>query len=337
MPRAPETVPFTLPLGRLSTTDDERVATVYRILVEDDARSRSELIARGLEPGQVDAALGTLHWRELIDASDAEHLTVAPPELTVSAYAAALEHMARSARLTVHDLAARYHRARGTLGAVASGVVQPLEGPEEVDQVVLRLESSIRSSLLVLVAGEQRIGKVADGTHRVVPAVNDNAEPVERRAVVESSSLGAPGVYEELRRRQALGYDIRLATGLPFNLLVADRTMAVIDTTNTRADAAGSLFIRDPVLITALVELMERLHATGMPLPVNDAATVGPLETRDRLILTLLASGATDASIARQIRASQRTVERRIKALMERLGVTTRFQAGVQAARMGLF
>jgi DNA-binding NarL/FixJ family response regulator len=40
--------------------------------------------------------------------------------------------------------------------------------------------------------------------------------------------------------------------------------------------------------------------------------------------------------IARQVRISQRTVERRLRAIMDELGATTRFQAGVQAAKRGL-
>lgn len=63
-----------------------------------------------------------------------------------------------------------------------------------------------------------------------------------------------------------------------------------------------------------------------------DSSTSG----RDRLILTLLAAGTSDALIARQAKVSQRTVERRIRALMDRLDATTPFQAGVKAAKAGL-
>jgi DNA-binding NarL/FixJ family response regulator len=59
-------------------------------------------------------------------------------------------------------------------------------------------------------------------------------------------------------------------------------------------------------------------------------------DRRDRTILALMAAGATDATIARQTGISQRTVERRVRALMDQLGAGTRFQAGVQAARRGL-
>ena len=47
------------------------------------------------------------------------------------------------------------------------------------------------------------------------------------------------------------------------------------------------------------------------------------------------ADGVTDAAIARQTGFSQRTVERRVRHVMERLGAQTRFQAGVQAVHRG--
>jgi DNA-binding NarL/FixJ family response regulator len=48
-----------------------------------------------------------------------------------------------------------------------------------------------------------------------------------------------------------------------------------------------------------------------------------------------MAAGATDEVIARRLAISRRSVVRRTGLLMERLGATTRFQAGVQAARRG--
>ena len=53
-------------------------------------------------------------------------------------------------------------------------------------------------------------------------------------------------------------------------------------------------------------------------------------------LLTMLAAGMTDDGIARQLRVSARTVQRRVSELMEGLGARNRFQAGVQAARRGL-
>jgi DNA-binding NarL/FixJ family response regulator len=87
-------------------------------------------------------------------------------------------------------------------------------------------------------------------------------------------------------------------------------------------------------MVLALVALAEHLWVLGSPL--HRAGSGSAAERRDQLILSLLAAGAPDATIARQTGVSQRTVERRVRALMDRLGAGTRFQAGVQAARRGL-
>jgi DNA-binding NarL/FixJ family response regulator len=46
--------------------------------------------------------------------------------------------------------------------------------------------------------------------------------------------------------------------------------------------------------------------------------------------------GAKDETIARQLGVSLRTVRRRVAELMDELGASTRFQAGMEAVRRGL-
>jgi DNA-binding NarL/FixJ family response regulator len=87
-------------------------------------------------------------------------------------------------------------------------------------------------------------------------------------------------------------------------------------------------------MVLALVALHDHLWSLGSPLQRGTGRTAG--ERRDQTILALLGAGASDATIARQTGVSQRTVERRVRALMDQLGAGTRFQAGVQAARRGL-
>ena len=53
-------------------------------------------------------------------------------------------------------------------------------------------------------------------------------------------------------------------------------------------------------------------------------------------LVALLASGLTDDALARRLGCSQRTIRRRIDALMRSMGTGSRFAAGVEAARRGL-
>jgi DNA-binding NarL/FixJ family response regulator len=59
------------------------------------------------------------------------------------------------------------------------------------------------------------------------------------------------------------------------------------------------------------------------------------INERDRQLIGLLASGATDAVIARTFGLSTRTVQRDIHELMRKVGARTRFQAGMEAVSRG--
>ncbi len=81
--------------------------------------------------------------------------------------------------------------------------------------------------------------------------------------------------------------------------------------------------------VTAGLRLFERFW--DLATPMGRASSGVDLDTRDATVLRLMAAGVADAGIARQTGLSQRTVERRVRHLMDRLGAQTRFQAGVLA------
>ncbi|XVV07272.1 helix-turn-helix domain-containing protein [Actinosynnema sp. CA-248983] len=64
-----------------------------------------------------------------------------------------------------------------------------------------------------------------------------------------------------------------------------------------------------------------------------EVVAVGPEPTAETLrLMALLATGATDRAIARELGVSTRTVHRKIARLQTLLGVRSRFQLGVCAA-----
>lgn len=86
-------------------------------------------------------------------------------------------------------------------------------------------------------------------------------------------------------------------------------------------------------MVASLLTLFERMWELASP--VNRGPSSDEIDRRDLTIVRLMSAGVADASIARQTGVSQRTVERRIRTLMEQLGSGTRFQAGAQAVRRG--
>jgi DNA-binding NarL/FixJ family response regulator len=61
-----------------------------------------------------------------------------------------------------------------------------------------------------------------------------------------------------------------------------------------------------------------------------------PLSETDQEILYLLSEGATDGQAARVLGIGHRTVQRRVTAMMAKLGVVGRVALGARAAQAGL-
>jgi len=78
--------------------------------------------------------------------------------------------------------------------------------------------------------------------------------------------------------------------------------------------------------------------ARGVPRGPRPATRENPagLTRRELEVLALLAEGLRNAEIAERLVLSPRTVEHHVAAILRKLGVATRGQAGVEAARLGL-
>ncbi|MEV7545595.1 helix-turn-helix transcriptional regulator [Streptomyces sp. NPDC089915] len=136
----------------------------------------------------------------------------------------------------------------------------------------------------------------------------------------------------------ALGGEYRTAHELFGRLIVFDDTVAFLP-----ADTVtwGAVVVREPHLIAYLRGIFEQAwtHATAFV----DTTTLGAeaLEEAardiDTTLLSLLADGLKDETIARRLGLSLRTVRRRVADILERLGAESRFQAAVIATRTGLF
>lgn len=153
------------------------------------------------------------------------------------------------------------------------------------------------------------------------------------RTLYHQAVYADPALFASMTRMVELGEDARVLADLPVKLTIGDDHTALLVPDPQRAGVAGSLVVRTPGLLTALAGVFETLWTLGVPLTAG--GTGEPLSEQDRAIIGLMAAGVTDDVIARRLRLSRRTVVRRVAALLDRLGATTRFQAGVQAAHRG--
>ncbi len=97
-------------------------------------------------------------------------------------------------------------------------------------------------------------------------------------------------------------------------------------------------------LLAGLEALFETVWRQAYPLDpsnvahaaddVAELAAEGP-DALDSKILALLLSGMTDQAVASQLDLSLRTLQRRLRSLMDLAGVESRMQLGWHAAREG--
>jgi DNA-binding CsgD family transcriptional regulator len=119
---------------------------------------------------------------------------------------------------------------------------------------------------------------------------------------------------------------------LPTKLLIVDGHTALV---GLGPYGHPCLLIRDQGIVNALVAYFELKWAQAKPWSPPGVPLREKENGQRRRILDALAAGLKDESIARQQGISVRTVRRHISALMQELGVTTRFAAGVAAVRRG--
>ena len=99
-----------------------------------------------------------------------------------------------------------------------------------------------------------------------------------------------------------------------------------------QAAARGESFLQSTVtgrVVAAFARLME----SGGP---NAEALVLPLSPREREILTLLGSGASNKEIADRINLAEGTVKNHVTSILTKLDVRDRTQAAIRARQLGI-
>ncbi|MFG1905764.1 transcriptional regulator TrmB [Kribbella sp. NPDC048928] len=303
-------------------------AQVYRQLLRDPGigvGQHSEVLE--LPEAEIEAAIGRLVAAGLVrSGSEAAPAPVDPRSglgMLVRERRAALDGVA-----AMTDQLAREFSA-GQLQAEPSRLIEIAVGRDAIEA---RIDDMLRG------ATEQAVGTdtppyVADGSHQVSSAELGLLERgVRFRAIYAAEVLDHPGWVERLRSMAERGEQSRVLPQVPVKLLIVDGTTAMLPLAGGGSSRSGqprAVVVSDSALTSALQVLFDQLW--GQATPLRLAANADPNQT----LINLLASGMKDEAIARQLGVSGRTLRRRIAQVQEELGATSRFQAGLQAARRG--
>lgn len=176
-----------------------------------------------------------------------------------------------------------------------------------------------------------------------------SVERSERLVMVPASSqrplLGTLPVPPDVRTRWlgtvpsghdarliATGAEYRILPALPAKLVIIDRAI-VMTPLDPEDPLKGVWQITANPLVRTLVEMYQRLWGRAAE-PVRWPAG---LSARERAVVTLLAEGCTDQTVAEQLGLSRRTITYTVADLMEKHGARSRFHlalllAGADAA-----
>jgi DNA-binding CsgD family transcriptional regulator len=321
---------------------EDAFTRIYLAMLRQPVPTRASLVAEGIAGSVIDEVVPVMAARGLLEVHPGGEWSVHPPDVAMPVLAADLERRARSTRAAARELTALYFAARSTIPPEDPSEVRILSTLQDIGAASSDIVGGVRERVLTMRTVSPRTMEIlrAPAHAQEQPTKTREGRDVETLAVYDTSVLDHEGILGVLQARIRGGEDSRLTVGLPFSCLVVDDAAAVVDISHVEPSGRGSLLIRNPALVHVLSQVVRRRWERATPTPrhadLEPATIEKDLDRRDHTILTLLAAGAADATIARQCGISQRTVERRVRILMDSLGAGTRFQAGVLAARHGL-
>ncbi|MEV6103780.1 helix-turn-helix domain-containing protein [Streptomyces sp. NPDC051940] len=319
---------------------DEVQESAYRALVGLGAAEVPELAHRlTLPEEEAVRTLRRLERQGLAAQSSARpgRWVAAPPAVALGALLTQQRHELEQAELAASLLAKEY-RAEAAEPAVHD-LIEVVTGAAAVAHRFRQLQLGATSEVCALVTGTPTA--VSSRENRAEEQAADRG--VRYRVVIEREVLAGPtGVADAV---EALGRDeaVRLAERVPTKLVIADGVVAMVPLTS-RGSEPAALVVHASGLLESLTGLFESVWQQSLPLRLasdDDGGgerlaedDEGP-DATDLQILSLLLAGLTDASVAKQLDLGLRTVQRRVKRLMELVAATTRLQLGWHAYERG--
>ncbi len=162
------------------------------------------------------------------------------------------------------------------------------------------------------------------------------ARHIQCRAVYASEVLDVAQRATSIRALVDLGERARVVPVVPIKMIIVDRREAIVPLTDSVDRAPdNAVVVHKSGICQAMTALFESVWAHAVPLFTPGTDDHADLPGEDLGILQLLNAGMKDDVIGRQLGMSERTVRRRVAQLAARLGASSRFQIGAQAARRG--
>ncbi|HZB28525.1 MAG TPA: helix-turn-helix domain-containing protein [Streptosporangiaceae bacterium] len=318
---------------------DAEVEQVYEVLLNSRPATVDELAAAtGLAPSTVRTALRALSDRGLVNAApdgSAGYVAV-DPALVLDMLLLRREEELRKARVLAAEISERFRQA--VAGRDPAEMVEVVTGTETIVERYDQVLRTARRELRFLDKPPYHPGY----QFRHEPDAEFLRGGGVARVLYETAAVDDPHRLPALEASLAAGERARVLPGLPTKLVLVDDRAGIVPLRITGNIPSGSyLIVHRSALLDALGALFETLWGIALPLTLGGGvpppAGAGPgwPDPLERRILGLMNAGLRDEAIARHLNLSHRTLQRRIRGIMERLDAHTRYQLGARAAARG--
>ncbi len=316
----------------------EQEERVYRWLLAHRGASAAETArALMLAPAKAQRLLAAIEGKGLATHSPQRprrYMSLAP-DVALEALILRREENLKQARILARELRDEVVADRRGAG---EQVVEVITARRAESQMLGQIVNSAQREVAALVRPPVRVLRLDVPTERGhSDQRKSQTRGVRHRSVVSEDFLDLEGAVQSIRSDMRAGEEVRVARCLPLKMVLADRRVALIPLDSRRPDSP-SLLIRSSDLLDSLYALFELLWDKAAPISFTrtDAQRSGTDASRlgedIEALISLMATGLNDKTIAYDLHIPKRTFTRRTSEMMRALSARTRFQAGWLAA-----
>lgn len=313
-----------------SAAGTDHVTEVYRYAARKGAIEVIEVAAAdlGIGAGELREAVRHLVESRLLRADEGlvERYVPVDPELAAASLVSTVEREMYRRRELIDQIRERIGLFGGREGDGGSDrtTVEYLAGTMEVRGFLKTASDACRDEVLVLQAG----GVVEDLSETYIALV---ARGVTVRVICQHRNRADVPTRMRMKRLADAGAAIYTVSHVPRSAIVFDRSLVVLfGVEDAEANVAR---VHNQGIAQFFLDLFNHLWEMATPLEGIDFGYAGVADDLQQSIAALMAKGYTDEVVARKLGMSVRSCRRHIATMMRDLDATSRFQAGVQAAR----
>jgi Bacterial regulatory proteins, luxR family len=286
----------------------------------------------GIAPERVKSAIRELVALQLLQpcVNCGTALTCVDPEQAAARVLAPLERQAHEQRVSIDDLRAGFKELsdwyvkRATTGR-GSRSIELVTDLTAVLEVISQLADKATTQVLTAQPGggrpEESLAEALDRDKSLI------RRGVSLRTLYQHSARYSQPTAAYAERLTAQGAEFRIVPGELTRMIIFDDSCGLLE---VRDNSSAALIVGDRHVLHFMTQVFERTWLAAEPFarPAPDDTAKDSIEGVRATIMSLLATGLDDRSIAKRLGISQRTCQRHVAEVMTILKATSRFQAG---------